>query len=74
MGQARPIEITFMIDENLGLVNEAPESCGMYDAVAIPLVFTTIRRFAFRIDTAFPDSSWAAYGASEPMSVAGLFQ
>jgi len=43
------IQVAFVIDEHLGLVDQAAEGGGMHDAVAVALVFRTICRLRFSI-------------------------
>ena len=38
VGQSRAVVIAFVINEDLRLVDEPPERCGVYDAVAVALV------------------------------------
>src|SRR6266849_1336297 len=49
MRQPGPVQIAFVIDENLGLVDQPAESGRMHDAIAIPLIFRTVSRFRFRV-------------------------
>jgi hypothetical protein len=37
MGEARPVVVALVVDENLGLVLQPPEGGGMDDAVAVAL-------------------------------------
>jgi len=39
VGQSCAVQVAFVIDENLGLVYEAPKRCGVNDAIAVTLVF-----------------------------------
>ena len=49
MGQARPIKIALVIDEDLSFINEAAEPRGMDDPVPIPLKFAAVLGFLFLI-------------------------
>ena len=42
MGQAGSIQITFVVDEHLGLVDQPPKCGGVHDAIAIALIFGSI--------------------------------
>ncbi len=42
MGQARPIQIALVVDEHLGLVDEAAERRRVHDAIAVSLIFGSI--------------------------------
>ena len=39
---ARAIQVAFVVDEHLRLVDQAAESAGMHDAIAIALVFAAV--------------------------------
>jgi hypothetical protein len=39
MSQAGPIQVAFVIDEDLRFIDEPPKRSGMYDAVAVALKF-----------------------------------
>jgi hypothetical protein len=43
MRQPRAEEVAFVVDENLGLVDQAPEGRAVHDAVAVALVFVARR-------------------------------
>jgi hypothetical protein len=49
MRQPCSVQIAFVIDENLGLVDQPAESGRMHDAIAVPLIFRTISRLGFRV-------------------------
>ena len=46
--QTGSIQVAFMIDEHLGLVDQSAESVGMDDAIAIALVFAAELRWRLR--------------------------
>src|SRR6185437_13933698 len=46
---ARAVEVAFVVDEHLRLVDQAPERIGMNDAVAVALVLPTQIRFRLRV-------------------------
>src|SRR5690625_638564 len=52
MGQAGAIQIPFMVDENLGLVLQPPESRAMNDAITIALKFAAVAGRRFGIPSA----------------------
>ncbi len=52
MREARTIQVAFVIDEDLGLVHQPPESGGVDDAIAIPLVFAAPGGRRFRVPAA----------------------
>ena len=52
MRQPRAIEIAFVIDEHLRLVDQPAKGIGMHDAVAVALVFGAVLRRRFGIATA----------------------
>ena len=39
VGEAGAVQVAFVIDEHLGLVDQAPEGVGMDDAIAVALEF-----------------------------------
>ena len=41
MGEPRAVQVALVVDEHLGLVDEAAERGGMHDAVAVALVFAS---------------------------------
>jgi hypothetical protein len=49
VGEARAKQVALMIDEHLGLVNQAAKGGGVDDAVAITLVFRAIGRSGFGV-------------------------
>ena len=49
MGQSRTEQVTLVVQENLGLVNQPPESRGMDNAVAVPLILRTRGSGRFRV-------------------------
>src|ERR1700684_15371 len=49
MRQPRPVQIAFVVDEDLGLVHQSAERGRMYDAVAITLIFRTVSGCRFRV-------------------------
>jgi hypothetical protein len=49
MGDPGTIEVPFVIDEDLGLVNEAPKGVRVDDPVAIALEFAAKIRFWLRV-------------------------
>jgi hypothetical protein len=42
MRQARSVQVTFVVDEDLGLVDKSAKRGGMDDAVTIALILTAI--------------------------------
>jgi hypothetical protein len=40
--QARPVQVTFVVNKYLGFINQAPECRGVDDAIPVPLKFTPI--------------------------------
>jgi hypothetical protein len=53
MGEASAIIISLVIDEDLGLIFQAPESGGMQDAIPVTLECRAILRLVFWKLTAF---------------------
>ncbi len=51
MSDAGPVEIALVIDEHLGLVDEAPECARMDDAIAVTLELTTEFRLRLGVST-----------------------
>jgi hypothetical protein len=49
MGQPSSVEIAFVVDEDLGLVDQSTKRGGMHDAIAIALKFGSILRGRLRI-------------------------
>jgi hypothetical protein len=49
MRQTRAIQIAFVIDENLGLVDQATKGSGMNDPISITLKFTAHGRRRLRV-------------------------
>ena len=49
MGEARAVQIAFVIDEHLRLVFQAAERVGMDDAVAVALEFAAVSAAAARV-------------------------
>jgi len=49
MSETRAIQVTFVIDENLCLVDEASKRGGMNNAIAVPLKFAAESRRGFVI-------------------------
>ena len=66
VSQTRSVEITFVIDEDLGLVDEAAKCRGVDDAVAIALELAAISRGIFRVAAA--PGIGRAYGVRSEVS------
>ncbi len=49
MGQARPVQVAFMIHKHLGFVNETTEGRGVNDTVAVALELAAITSRGFRV-------------------------
>ena len=52
MSEPCAVEITFVIDEDLGLIHEATKCSGMNDAIAVALKLTTIGRRILHVTAA----------------------
>src|SRR5688572_11180092 len=52
MGEARPKVIAFVVDEDLGLIFEAPKARGVQDSIPVPLKGCTVFRLVIQIGTA----------------------
>jgi hypothetical protein len=52
MREARPVEVAFVIDEYLGLVDEPPEGCRVHDSIAVTLKLAAIRVSRFGVEPA----------------------
>src|ERR1700683_32666 len=47
MGQPSSVQITLVVDEDLGLIHQAAKGSGMKDAIAVTLIFRAIFGFRF---------------------------
>src|SRR6185503_6092457 len=53
MREARPKVIAFVVDEDLGLIFEAPKTCCVKDSIPVPLKRCTVFRLVIQIGAAF---------------------
>jgi hypothetical protein len=47
MGQPSSVQVALVVDEDLGLVNQAAKCGGMYDAIAVALILGAVFGFRF---------------------------
>ncbi len=68
VGEAVPVVVALVVDEDLGLVLEAPERRGVDDAVAVALEGGAVRRLGLRVPSAPALAAEEAQGASRSSS------